>query len=446
MKKALMALLSLLFLFANVSFSQTDYRGVISGDFRQRFEDYNFQLTQDMQGVRGLGMGRANTAAVNDVSAIFWNPAATTTLRGLQLSIAADMDFGSQEHQQPRFSGITARTEVTPLTDISFAAAVWPLAVGKRHLALGIAYMGFQNMNTHLETIQFYYGGGRILEQEEMNGGAKSFSSSFAFDILPSLSVGASYNTIFNKSDFELKIGSSYADKTIYFRFTDQEEYSGSFLDFGAQWRVASWLSLAAKVTPEWTFSIAEKKEAVYEANLLTGKEWVEETPADSLATFTIKMPMAYRAGIAVKPTQNMTIALDVQAQAWSETNVTTTAVQGLLVPTQLSDVLSWRFGFENVLPAGRWAVPVRLGYFIEPSPYRDRLYRQKYEGNQIENQGWSIGMGVTRSKFTFDFAFERGSQEVGWWMSSTDYYNGRMFRTKDTFNRVHLGLSYRLH
>ena len=445
MKKALLAPLSLLFLFANISFSQTDYRGVMSDDFRQKFEDYNFQLTQDVQGVRGLGMGRANTAAANDASAIFWNPAATTTLRGLQFSITGSMDFGSEEHQQPRFSGITARTEVTPSADISFAAAVWPIAVGKRHLALGIAYMGFQNMNTHLETTQFYYGGGRILEQEETNGGAKSLSSSLAFDILPSLSIGASYNSIFNKSNFELKIGSPYADQTIYFKFNDQEEYSGSYLDFGAQWRVAHWLSLAAKVTPQWTFSIAEKKEAFYEVNLQTGKEWIVQTPVDSLAEFDISIPLAYRAGIAIKPTQAMTIAMDIEAQAWSDAKVTTTAVQGLTVPTQLADVLGWRFGVENVLQAGRWSVPVRLGYFIEPSPYRDRLYRQEYEGDQIESQGWSIGMGVKRSKLTFDFAFERGSQEVGWWMSSTDYYNGRMFKTKDTHNKVYVGMSYQL-
>jgi len=300
-------------------------------------------------------------------------------------------------------------------------------------------------MNAHYETTQFYYGGGRILEQEEKNGGAKSLSTSMAFDIFPSLSVGGSYNSIFNKSDFELKIGSPYADHTVYFRFADREEYSGSYLDFGAHWRVTSWLSLAAKVTPEWTFSIAEKKEAFYEVNLQTGKEWVVETPADSLATFDIAMPLAYRAGIAVKPSQTMTIAVDVEAQAWSDAKVSTTAAEGLAVPTQLADVLSWRFGLEKVLQAGRWSVPVRLGYFTDPSPYRDRLYRQKYEGDQIENQGWSIGMGVVRGKFTFDFAFERGSQEVGWWMSSTDYYNNRMFKTKDTFNKVHVGMSFQV-
>ncbi|NIA30531.1 MAG: hypothetical protein GWP06_11545, partial [Actinobacteria bacterium] len=75
MKKILTFFSLLVFLIPVISFSQQDYRGIISNDFRHRFDDYQFRVQKDILGPRGLGMGGANIAAANDPTTFYFNPA-----------------------------------------------------------------------------------------------------------------------------------------------------------------------------------------------------------------------------------------------------------------------------------------------------------------------------------------------------------------------------------
>jgi len=446
MKKILTFISLLVFLIPVVSFSQQDYRGIISDDFRHRFDDYQFRVQKDILGPRGLGMGGANIAASNDPTAFYSNPASMTTAPGLNISISGKMNFDSQTHDAPPLTGFSVRTTVTPLATLSYANLSYSIPLGRRHLSLGIGYRSFIDMNSKLYSMQYYYGGGRLREDSRMNGGLDALSPSVALDILPSLSLGLTYNSFFSESDFELKLVSPYADNFVYFRYKDKEKYSGSDLDLGIHFRPMKWLFIGATFSPKWTFTVKETKEALTTFDSITNKRTRLATPDSGLATFDFDIPMEMGFGIALKPFKNTTLAFDVRSQSWSGIKATSTLEESSPVLSQFVDVTSWYAGIEQILPSGlNWQIPVRMGFFSRQTPYKDKLFKDRYEGKQVVYNGFSAGLGIRKGNISIDFAFSRAIDKFGWWMTASDYYNRRMFETTKRYNHIILAFSYKL-
>lgn len=446
MKKILTFFSLLVFLIPVISFSQQDYRGIISNDFRHRFDDYQFRVQKDILGPRGLGMGGANIAAANDPTTFYFNPASMTTLQGLNFSISGKINFDSQTHKAPPMTGISVRTTVTPLTTLNYANLSYSVPLGRRHLSLGIGYRMFIDMNSKLYSMQYYYGGGRLREDTRMNGGLAALSPSVALDIFSSLSLGMTFNSFFSESDFELKLVSPYADKFVFFQYNDKEKYSGSSVDFGMHFRPLKWLSIGATFSPKWTFTVEETKEALTSFNSITNKRTMLATPDSGLAIFNFDIPMEMGFGIALRPFKNTTLAFDVRSQPWSETKTTSTLKETSPVLSQFIDVTSWYAGIEQILPSGlNWQIPVRIGFFSRPTPYKDKLFKDRYEGKQVVYNGFSLGIGARKGNISIDFAFSRASDKFGWWMTASDYYNQRMFETTKKYNHVILAFSYKL-
>ncbi len=434
-----------MYLVTVTGFAQEEYRGVVSNEFRHRIDDYEFRLTQKPTGVRGLGMGGAQLAASNNLAAIYWNPAGLTAVDGLQLTFDATMSFNGVTYDPPRFTGIALGTDVSPYVGIHNAAIGYGLDLGGRNVTLGFGYQMYNNMNMELKTTQYSYGGGLVQEEDRITGGIHALKPAFAVDIFPFLSLGVTYNILFGKSDYELKIVSPYADKLLYFRFADEEEYSGGYTDIGVQLAPVSWLSAALTIRPEWTLEISENNESFNSLMVLENERIIWETPPDSLNVFEYQIPMRLGAGIALKPWSHTTFAVDVSTVSWSDVDMTIRRERARNpMQTQMFDVLDWHAGLEHVADSGEWLVPLRLGYFSTMLPYKDKLFNGNYLGEQVEESGWSVGFGIERNAFKFSFAFVRKNHQGGWWMQASDYYNERMFTTHKDYNQVFLGVVYR--
>jgi len=443
MKRTVLLLALLILTLTSLLFPQENYRGLISSEFRHRFEDYQPPVDQQTIGTRAMAMGGANIAAVNDITALFWNPAGLTAIPRMLFTLGTKMNFASQKHDSPRFSGISVRTNVTPLLDINYAAAALPISLGSRKLVLGVAYHLRNDMNTKIENMQYYYGGGRIKELNIEKGGVQVLTPGIAFDIFSALSVGVTYSYVFGSSEYDLQMRSPYADNFLFFQFKDKEEYSGSYLDFGLQLRLTKWLTLAARMTPQWTFTVKEGSEVFKSLKPNSTELLTTETPAEELAQFDIDIPNLFGVGIGLKPGSKTTLAADVRSQKWSTIKVTSSLSEENPALSTMFDGLSWAVGFEHVLQTGTWVVPVRLGYFVEQTPYKDKMFKYYYEGKQIQREGWSTGLGVTHNKVTIDVAYTHNASEFSWWMNASDYYNQRIFTTKDTDSIVSISFTY---
>ncbi|MBN2001389.1 hypothetical protein JW935_27845 [candidate division KSB1 bacterium] len=425
-------------------FAQEEYRGVVSNEFRHRIEDYKFRLTQDKTGARGLAMGGAQIAASTNIAAIYWNPAGLTTVNGLQVAFDATMSFNSITHDPPRFTGIALSTDMSPFVGINNAAVGYGLRLGSRSLTIGLGYDKFINMNMDSKTKQYHYGGDQVLEEDRLIGGIQTVKPAIAVDVFSFLSVGVTYNTLFGKSEYELKIVSPYADRTVYFRFADQEEYSGSFADIGIQLDPLPWLSAGLTFRPRWKIEITEKSESFNELMSLENQRLIWETPQDSLDVFEYSIPMRMGAGLAIRPWNHTTFAVDISSMSWSDVELSTENRSRNPMQTKMFDVLDWHAGLEHIADSGDWIIPLRLGYFSTQTPYKDKLFNWDYLGDQIGENGWSVGFGIERKALKLNFAFVRKGQKSGWWMQASDYYNHRMFSITKEYNEIFLGVVYR--
>ena len=445
MKKFISPLLFSILLLSTALYSQNTFRGVVSDDLRRRFNDYGFTLCNDIIGPRGMGMGGANIAATNDPTAVYFNPASLSSLSGINITFSGKMNFDSQDHNQPPLGGFSVTTSITPMLTPDFATLSYSRKIGNRTLTAAVGYRKYLDMTTKMESTQFYYGGGRIAERENNRGGQYAVSPSLAINVLPSLSVGATFNKIMGKSDFELRLVSPYADQYQFFKFKDKEEYSGYSFETGMLWTPVRWLSFGATISPKWPLTIEEAAEELQITEDIYKAPTIITTPTSQLSTFKIDIPAELGVGIALKPLSNTTIEADIKSQHWSDVEIASSLENVNPIANLVNNTLNWHVGVEQMIAGVKWKIPVRFGLFSIESPYQDKLFKGVYEGDQIKQNGWSIGIGVHNATFGIDFAFVRSSYKFGWWMTSSDYYNERMFETTDRFNRALLSFTLNL-
>jgi len=276
---------------------------------------------------------------------------------------------------------------------------------------------------------------------ESPRGSIYAVAPVVALALGPDLSFGLSYHRLRGSSQYHFRLQSSFSDRVVYYALQDEESYAGAFVQFGMQARLTSWLAAGATLTSPWRYQITEKEEKI--ATLLFEVFALDTvaTPANDLQKFELEVPLFYEAGFALQPNTRLTLAFDFAARPWSRAKLKT---NGVTAPSNLLNSPSLRFGLEY-LSTTKWAqFPLRLGYYTDPSPYRDRFFQGQYFGKQIEGSVITLGFSVLKKSWALHCAYETGAQEYSWWLDEGDFYNERRSSTKSRFNEITLEVSYR--
>lgn len=421
------------------------FSGIVSQVFDDRYYDRVFDLDFAIADPTAMGMGGAFVAVANDAQATLWNPAGLTRLTKIQGQVVIQLDFDQRLYTEAENSGIKVLSEPKPLFTFPSLALVLPFSIQSRNLALGFSYLKLNNANSEVEDTEYYFGGSKILEVNERMGGTDAVSTSIAFELIEQLSLGFTYNYLFGNDDFDFRIKSPYADNITYLYFSDKEEVSGNFVNIGILANPLKWISLGANITPSWTYTIKENKEKIVSLSYDSDvgySELVFETPEDELEKFEFKQPLKFDVGVAIKPIQSLTLAMSYEMDDWEGVEIIRNDEK---VDNNMTNVASWRYGLEYLATSGVTIVPLRLGYYTHDLPFKDMYFEGTYYGQQIERTYWTLGIGMYKEKVKIDFAYQNGIQEFSKWMRSQDYYNDRLFKTKDTFNQVLLKVTYEL-
>ncbi len=424
--------------------AQTNFQNFVSQSFLDRALDRQIRLDFRRAGAEALGMGGAGVARSGTATAALWNPAGTASITQRELAFNGGFNLNTQEISVQRFAGAKALSEIDPKLLPTFAGLSYPLRLGERNLTLGFAYhrlMSFAQKNTQT----FYiYPTGTIDHIETPKGSLYALAPSVALALTSKLAVGLSYHLLQGNSDYTFQVKSPYVDEFVFYNFKDKESYEGSYATAGLQFKPNGWLALGATVTPGWKYTVEEKRESLFVVSSVVGTNLEGEThitSPDSLQKFQLDLPLVYELGISVKPSARLTLAFDFAARPWSNTEISSNATDAQV---SLLDANSLRFGLEY-LARTKWAeVPLRFGYYTNPTPYKDRYFQQQFFGKQVEGGVFTYGFGVVKKTWMFNFAFERGTHEYEWWLSEGDYYNDRISSTKDQFNEITFSASYR--
>ena len=341
-------------------------------------------------GSKARSLGGAFTALADDYSAIYWNPAGLAwTGRGTYgLSLDAAFPRGTMRLRTGSWPGgsapdIQSRTSNGELSTGS-AGAVFP--VGRRFfLGLGV----YSPVNTGT-----VWSGADLApltaNRSDIRWSGRlsvlTLAPVVAYKIDEQFSIGASLTANYGRFAFSRYAGNFSAPlpEPPYFREIDlgQYEESSTGWGFGAtlgfSFRPSDRFSLGAVLRT--ATSISFNGEASVEGFPALATALSRSIGRTSAIRKTIEWPVGLSLGLAGRPLEILTLAVDFEWTRWSSLDAIDTVYQDPAwtsymgergndhMPMFIRDTLRVRLGAEARL--GAWAV--RAGFFTDPSPAAD--------------------------------------------------------------------------
>jgi long-chain fatty acid transport protein len=339
-----------------------------------------------------VARGLAFVATADNPSAIFYNPAGMTQLKGNNLRLGAyNIDLvpsyqapggGTTFHNEKPFSTV-------PQFYYTYTPEDFPVSFGLGVYApdgLSVSWP----QNTGFRSVGYAASLSKI-----------TINPAIAIKVLPSLSFGAGLNL--DRVDLDLQEGLSQYPNNDEFRFKG-DGYDVGY-NVGLLWQPITQLS----------FGVAAHGETTPHLNGQTLTEINGAVPAtyrSATADFTI--PFKVEGGISYRPTPKWNIEFDVDYTHWSDLgtvniNQSSSPVPGL-IPQTIPLVFNWDSCYYYELGATRYfnsGWNVSAGYLFNQNAVPDAHYFPVVADG--DKHFFSAGVGYKGEHFTFDLAYQFG-------------------------------------
>jgi long-subunit fatty acid transport protein len=408
-------------------------------------------------GARALGMGGAFIAVADDATASSWNPAGLCVLEKAEASVVYQPSASyrnsysavTTETRSPVLTA-TARTDAFSRTDrsrsLDFGSVTVPLRLGQLKLVPQVSYQRVVDLgldgSQERRSLTTYSAGSATtvaVDQDHIDskGGIDVVAASLGLSFTQKLSLGVAVNLWRNGVDrtrtYRQQIvttDSSGATRSTHNRDIDlHDRYSGKNVTLGLLVKPNRWLRLGAVYKTSLTVDLESTAHRVV---VRTADGVAASTvDADVVKTGPIAWPRTIGAGLAVQPTDALTVSADVTHSAWSEASIDQTtaatnrvtgsasvveavatwplyrnpaAAESATNPRQ-ADTLQARLGVEYVVLrpgfAGLTGMPLRFGVF------RDRqVTKDTPDLGDVYHLGLTGGLGFVWSRLSLDFAY----------------------------------------
>ena len=411
MKKILpLAIGAALLTAASSAFAITDEEGNASLQF-------NFSAP----GARSLAMGGAFIGLADDATAAFSNPAGLVQLAAKEISFEQRINDYSTEYVRggnyttDPFSTDSLRYDVaeSDTRSPSFLSFVWP----HENWAVAVYRHEFLNFDTAFDSLGATGDdGGRVFPfAADIDVRITNFGLSGAFKATDALSLGISLNNYNLDLDSSTRRFTNVGDTLVRFS-TQQQGNDGAFgFSIGGQYRI----------NDQWQTGLVYRHapEFKYTASIVPGS--IAFTRIDKAAYFNT--PDLFGAGVVYRPTDALTVALDVSHIMYSELtddmqsnfmlDDSGAAARAALDPLQIDDGVEIRLGMEYTctelkvpfsLRAGMWRDPEHTVRFVgEPANAGDALANAVLFSTGDNELHTSLGFGWAFEKVQIDAAFD---------------------------------------
>lgn len=360
-------------------------------------------------GARALGMASAFIATADDATAASWNPGSLIVLEAPEASLVL-----SYKDRRQRFAGLGVAPEdeiqSTSYGDLNYFSLAYPFKVGSRYFVAALNYQALIDFDTDQRKSYFTQVDGgpgvpSLLAESDVyyrqHGSLRALSPALAFQLSPTLSVGATLNISTSKLGFQngwrevesirrdVLIGANTVTTT--FEQRERNDYNGVGAVAGVLWDFAPQWSLGAVVkTPTWGTLTREILRSERNGQPFTELQSLEES---------YRLPPSYGVGVAYRHSDALTISGDIYRTEWSYfRHAQTDLVSGATVvrnpinaraydDSGVSGITQAHLGAEYLFVFPRTVVPIRGGLFYDPEP-ADRRLNHFY--------GLALGTGVS--------------------------------------------------
>jgi len=180
-------------------------------------------------------------------------------------------------------------------------------------------------------------------------------------------------------------------------------DFAGTNATLGVMWRAwqhgPSRLTLAAVAETAFTADVHRRTRQV---NFQDGVAISDDSNKSHLE---IDFPWSATLGAALRLSDRTTVAAEVTWTEWSDwvqedqdSGRRTRPIGAVPADTEIDDLYAVRVGVEHVLSVPAGQLPLRAGLFYDPRPGL---------GNEQGIYGFSLGSGLTTSRFSLDAAYQ---------------------------------------
>jgi long-subunit fatty acid transport protein len=375
-------------------------------------------------GARATGMGGAFIAVADDATAASWNPGGLIQLETPEFSVVGACDISRDDYDSDLHPEASGMNEITRC-DLNYFRFAFPFKVASINMIFSLNYQKLydlhKDMDFRIVSTGRLPGFPRYIIRDKVRfrqrGSLKALSPAYAVQITPRFSVGAAFNIwtdrLFWNNDWTSKTdesfygigvtGNTYRNKRM--RRESFSGFKGFNMNFGFLWEINPTITIGAVCKTPFN---ARMKYRYHETQKVT------QPALGSILTSSIKfsehrelkMPLSYGFGIAVRPSDVVTLAFDVYRTHWSrffmedENNRSTSPIDGAAKEdSHVHDTTQLRLGGEYLLMLEKTIIPLRAGVFYDPQP------SQKHPDDFI---GFSLGSGVMIGKhMLIDWAYQ---------------------------------------
>lgn len=410
-------------------------------EFKPLYTYYNFSF-----GARALSMSNAFTAAADDLTAVFWNPAGMSefklpevyvSYRRDKMEYRYDLEHIQTETVSEQYgSGFESSLKNIDFLAVSVPAYFWGM---KWNFALSYYKLIPYNMKGKwIETLQTTPAGSDSYTSERTSidfsgdNGISVLGFSAAYHLTDYFSLGVTLQQFLNSGTVNYKISSDTAG-SYDLSYTERIEGRNVILGFIFKplWDVIIGMTYRTKLTNKF------HSEYTLET---PGSASVHETSSNS----RVVIPARLSLGVLVRPFKFMGITADYSIIYWSQGSVSNyyLETEDLEFPIRdnftftQEDYVNYRMGVEFKAPLNQAILFLRGGFFTEQPLFPDS------GSDVLKITGYSFGVGVdVSSRVVVDLAYMR--QKANWTENGTLEPASEVF-THYTNKIIALGVTFR--
>jgi len=358
-------------------------------------------------GAKAMGMGFAFTAQADDPSAIYYNPAGLTQLKGNNLMLGATylrLDGGEFTGTTPLTGGATA-SESQKSLDFIIPNAYFTRTTSDGYIAYGIGVFSpfglgqeYENKNTSIFRNQI-----TLIDLQTV-----VVNPTIAFKINEYLSVGAGIDYMWGKAKLEktpvASVGNLYNSTLESDWGVDGDAWG---YNFGVLLKPTQNFRIGANYRSSFTLKIKDADVTISNTNPAYGVvPALGATPASTKGGATVAMPATFALGAAYT-IGKLTVEADADWTFWSSFSSLPITIQNPVPtlpstanPKQWEDVVAFRLGVEYRVTD---PLSLRAGFVYDPTPVPgSTLGPELPDSDKLD---YMLGVGYKIGAWTIDAA-----------------------------------------
>jgi long-chain fatty acid transport protein len=340
------------------------------------------------QDARATGQGEAFVAQADDASAIYYNPAGLSQLRGTEITSGGMISFPNSRLQGAGDGAVMNTMSFLPhfyvSTDLGAPQSPWRFGLGFN--------VPFGNAADFSKNGPFRY----IATETSLS--VFNIQPTVSYQVNDQLSLGAGLNVYYGQTELNNRVPV----------VPGTPSFDGRFHFYGDGTGLGGTAGLMWKITPQFTFG------AVYRSPFRINFEGdaVLKTPFGNdgphPANSSIQFPQSAAGGLAFRPIKKLKLEVDVEWTDWDNLNnvvlhsTPSAAFNGHTIPFNWQSSMYYEFGAQYDI-TDKWVV--RGGYIYSENSVPGSTFSPTVPDS--ERHVFSAGLGYSLSRIKWDIVYQ---------------------------------------